>query len=385
MNRVYFKFLEIIGGMEILPEHIYKFTDPMEFNKKRSNPVGSGPYIFEKWDVGRQVVLKRNDNYWGKKPKIRQIIYRIITNLTATVQALRAGDIDYMRPMPDQFSELSRDNQFTDKFRCLSYWHPAVGYFYIGWNQQRPFFKDARVRLAMTHLVDREAIRTYILKNPDVNIPTGPFYVYGRQADPAIKPWPFDPNKAVQLLNEAGWTDHDGDGIRDKDGVKFSFRYMIGSGLYLHEQIAKMVKDQAAKVGIEVSLDPYEWSVFVERLHSRDFDAVNLSWGGGGIQEDPYQIWHSSQIGNRGSNYVGFNNPQADAIIEEARRTLDENKRNELYHQFHRIIHEEQPYTFVYSRPEQRFLDKRFENVKIHKLGINELEWYVPKDKQKYK
>lgn len=240
------------------------------------------------------------------------------------------------------------------------------------------------MRLAMTYLVDREMICKHLLKNPDAKVPTGTFYIYGRQGDPNIQPWPYDPQMARKLLDEAGWVDHDGDGIRDKDGVPFKFRYMIGSGVTLHEQIAKLVKDEAAKVGIEVTLDPYEWSIFSQRLLDRQFDAVNLAWGGA-VEEDPYQIWHSSQIGNRGSNYVGFRNAEADSLIEEARKTLDEGKRNELYHRFHRILHEEQPYTFVYTRPEQRFLDRRFENVKVHKLGLDTLEWYVPKEKQRYK
>jgi peptide/nickel transport system substrate-binding protein len=108
-----------------------------------------------------------------------------------------------------------------------------------------------------------------------------------------------------------------------------------------------------------------------------------MSWGGN-AESDPYQIWHSSQR-KGGSNYVEFNNPAADALIEQARETLDTNKRNALYHKFDRIIHEEQPYTFIYTRPEQRFLDRRFQNVIVHKLGIDEREWYVPRDEQKYK
>jgi peptide/nickel transport system substrate-binding protein len=384
MKRTYFLSLEFTGGMSILPKHIYEFKDPNEFNKHISNPVGSGPYVFEKWDVGREIVLRRNENYWGAKRKLSKIVFRIITNDTAAVQAMRSKNIDYMRPMPAQYTELSNDKEFTKDVRCMSYWHPGVGYFYIGWNEDRPFFKDRNVRLAMTHLVDREKICKYLLNNPDAKIPTGPFYIYGKQNDPNIQPWPFDPEKAKKLLDESGWIDHDGDGIRDKNGVPFKFNYMISSGLSLHEQIGKLVKDEAAKAGIEVTLDPYEWSVFIQKLHDRQFDAVNLSWGGA-VEEDPYQIWHSSQIGQGGSNYIGFNNAEADAIIEEARKTLDDDKRNALYHRFHKILHEEQPYTFVYTRPEQRFLDKRFENVIVHKLGVDEREWYVPKNKQLYK
>jgi peptide/nickel transport system substrate-binding protein len=384
MKNVYFLSLEFLGGMPIHPKHIYAYKNANEFNSRVSNPVGSGPYIFEKWDVGQQVVLKRNENYWDEKPKIRKKIYKFITNDAAALQAMQAGKVDYLRPLPEQFGEKSKDEEFKKNFYCLSYWDAGnTGYFWIGWNQARPFFADRSVRLAMTCLLDREAIRDYILRNPDARIPTGPFYIYGPQNDPNIQPWPYDPKKAAKLLDEAGWIDTDGDGIRDKNGIPFRFNYMIVSGLPLHEQIAKLLKDIAARVGIEVTLDPYEWSVFTKRVQDRNFDALSMAWGGG-VKNDPYQVWHSSQI-ERGSNYVAFNNPQADALIEEARQTLDDNKRNALYHRFHKILHEEQPYTFIYTRPEQRFLDKRFSNVKIHKLGTDELEWYVPKDKQRYK
>jgi peptide/nickel transport system substrate-binding protein len=384
MKRVYFLSLSFLGGIPIYPKHIYEYKNAREFNERRSNPVGSGPYIFEKWDVGRQVVLRRNENYWGPKPKIKKVVFPFITNDTAALQALMAGQIDYVRPMPDQFAEKCNDGDFKKKFYCLSYWDALnTGYFWIGWNAARPFFADRKVRLAMTHLVDRVAIKEHILRNPEAEIPTGNFYIYGPQNDPNIKPWPYDPERAKQLLDEAGWIDRDGDGIRDKDGVPFRFKYMIVSDQALHEQIAKLVKDSAAQAGIEVILDPYEWSVFTQRVQDRNFDAVSMAWGGN-VEEDPYQIWHSSQRKN-GSNYVEFNNPKADALIEHARQTLDADKRNALYHQFHRIIHEEQPYTFIYTRPEQRFLNKRFQNVIVHKLGINEREWYVPTRSQKYK
>jgi peptide/nickel transport system substrate-binding protein len=384
MKKVYFLSDKFLGGMAIYPKHVYKYKNAQEFKTRISNPIGSGPYVFEKWDIGNQVILKRNENYWGQKPKITKRVYKFITNDTAALQALQAGQVDYIRPMPEQFTAKNNDSEFRNKFYCLSYWDAGnTGYFWIGWNQARPFFADRKVRLAMTYMIDREAIKKYILRNPDAEIPTGPFYIYGTQSDPNIKPWPYDPKKAAQLLDEAGWIDHDGDGIRDKDGVPFRFKYMIASGLAMHEQIAKLVKDSAAKLGIEVTPDTYEWSIFTQKVQSRDFDALNMAWGGS-VEGDPYQIWHSSQI-EKGSNYVRFNNPEADSLIEQARQTLDTDKRNALYHRFHRIIHEEQPYTFIYTRPEQRFLSKDFQNVIVHKLGIDEREWYVPKEKQRYK
>jgi peptide/nickel transport system substrate-binding protein len=185
------------------------------------------------------------------------------------------------------------------------------------------------------------------------------------------------------LLDEAGWVDSDSDGIRDKDGVPLRFKFMYSVSSTLYQRLVKILKNEAAKVGIEIVPDPYEWSVVIDKLNNRKFESMVMGWGGD-ILEDPYQLWHSSQIGNRGSNYVGFNIAEADTIIEQARRTIDEGKRNKLYHQLHAILHAEQPYTFLFTRPTFRLVDRRFKNVNIHKMGYNYLEWYVPKDKQKY-
>lgn len=178
--------------------------------------------------------------------------------------------------------------------------------------------------------------------------------------------------------------DTDGDGIRDKDGAAFRFKFMFPGGGGLGEKLIKLLQDEASKVGIEVISEPYEWSVFHERLINRDFDSFILGWSAPVLQ-DPYQLWHSSQVGSHGSNYVGFRNGEADGLIEEARRTLDDDRRNELYHQLHRLLHKEQPYTFLLTRPTLEFLDRRFENVRIKNLGVEPHEWYVPKEKQRYK
>ncbi len=385
MKRPYFKALEVLSFWDvgIYPKHIYEFENAEQFNKRVSNPVGSGPYIFEKWDVGQQITLRRNENYWGPKPKLKKVIYKFISNPIAAVQALRSHEVDIIIPEPDQFSDLVNDTEFKNKFNCIACWKPGVPFYYLGWNHDTPFFKDKRVRLAMTHIVDREEIISKLLKGHSKMI-TGPYYINGAQNDSAIKPWPYDLNRARKLLDEAGWVDSDGDGLRDKDGVTFRFKFMYSSASALYERLAKLLKDEAARVGIEVIPEPYEWSVLIPRLSDRKFEAIVMGWGGD-IIEDNYQLFHSSQIGNRGSNYVGFNNAKADWLLEEIRCTMDEEERNKMCHQLHRILHGEQPYTFLFARPEFRLVDKRFESVKIHSLGLNYLEWYVPKDKQKYR
>jgi peptide/nickel transport system substrate-binding protein len=384
MKRPFFKTLDNLSFMDIgiYPKHIYKFDDPAKFNERISSPVGSGPFVFEKWDVGREIVLNRNESYWGAKPKFKKVVYKFITNTVACLQALRAGDIDLMIPEPDQFSDLGSDESFKEKFYYLQYYEPRVPFFYVGWNIDTPCFSDKRVRLAMTSIIDREKIISQLLKGSG-KIISGPFYSGGSQSDQEIKPWPYDPQMAKESLDQAGWVDTDGDGIRDKNGVPFRFKFMYNSSNTLYVRLAKLLKDEASKIGVDVVADPYEWSVLLPRLTGRKFEAMVMGWGGDVI-DDPYQIFHSSQIGNGASNYVGFRNKEADRLMDQARMTLDESERNNLYHRLHWILHEEQPYTFLFERPEMRLLDKRFRNVKIHAMGLNWLEWYVPKDLQKY-
>ncbi|MFP5213100.1 MAG: peptide-binding protein, partial [Acidobacteriota bacterium] len=112
------------------------------------------------------------------------------------------------------------------------------------------------------------------------------------------------------------------------------------------------------------------------------FDACTMGWSLGWVS-DPYQIWHSSQA-EKGSNYVGFKNAEADKLIEEGRQEFDDQKRIKLYHRFHEILHEEQPYTFLFSQEALVAVASRFEDVKVHPMGLYPLEWWVPEAKQKY-
>ena len=385
MKRPYFKALEVLSFWDIgvYPKHIYQFKDAKQFNHRVSNPIGSGPYVFERWDVGKEIVLRRNENYWGPKPHIKKVIYKFITNPIAAVQALRAHQVDLTIPEPDQFADLIADEKFNMEFDCLAVWYPGIPFFYIGWNEDTPFFADSRVRLAMTLSINREQIVSELLKGHG-QIVSGPYYIRNSQNDAAIQPWPYDPEQAKKLLDEAGWIDHDGDGIRDKNGIPFRFKFLFSVGSDIYTRLASILKDELAKVGVDVIPDPYEWSVLIPKISDRQFESMVMGWGGD-ILEDHYQIFHSSQVGNRGSNYVGFRNAQADALLEQIRRTIDPVKSDALCHQLHRLIHEQQPYTFLFARPNFYVVDKRFQNVKIHNLGLNFLEWYVPKEKQMYK
>jgi peptide/nickel transport system substrate-binding protein len=371
--RPYYLALIFCGGMPIVPKHI--FNDSTDFNTHKNNrhPVGTGPFLFAGWDTGKTITLVRNERYRGKMPEIRKVVYRLISEPGVALQMLKKGELDMLGLREIEWVRQTTSKKFNENFYKKKYF--LSSFSYIGWNQGREFFRDRRVRLAMTHLINRRQILDKLLFGLG-EIVTGPFYIFGDSYNRALKPWPYDPARARRLLAEAGWADHDGDGILDKNGKKFSFKFTISSGSEFAERLASILKEDFSKAGIEMNINQFEWAVFIDKIQRRDFDATSLGWSDPDFQDDPYQIWHSSQI-NGGSNYIGFRNAEADRIIEAARQEFDLKKRVAMYHRFHEILHNEQPYTFLYTMPALAVVSKRFSNVIVHKKGMNFLEWKV--------
>ena len=376
--RPYFLALEFCGGMPIVPKHIFDKGD-FNTNPAGRSPIGTGPYKFVNWTTGRDIVLEKSQDYWGEKPKLDKIVFKIISDNTVAFQVLKRKELDVSGLTPIQWERQTNTPSFKENFDKLSYFTP--NYSYIGWNSKRPFFSDRLVRTALTHLVNRELILDKILYSLGA-IVTNPFYINSPEYDKSIEPYPYDPKKAEELLEQAGWIDHDGDGIRDKDGVKFAFEFLIPGGSETGEKIATILKEELDNMGIQMDIRKTEWAVFTTRLNERNFDAVTLAWSMG-VESDPYQIWSSTQA-ERGSNFIGFKNEETDKLIDQARTEFDKDKRKELYRKFSEIIHYEQPYTFLFCRKSTVAVNKRFENVLVYPLGIDLLEWHVPLPLQVY-
>ncbi len=377
-SRPYFLALEFCGQMPIVPKHIFDKGD-FNTNEAGRHPIGTGPYRFVSWKTGREIALQKDEDYWGEKPHLDRIVFRIINDPTVAFQVLKREELDLMALTPIQWSRQSGSENFKRKFDKLSYFTP--NYSFIGWNTKRPYFSDRRVRIAMTHLVNRELILEKILFDLG-RIITDPFYINSPEYDNTIEPYSYDPVRARELLDEAGWVDHDGDGIRDNGGVKFEFEFLIPAGSETSDKISTILKEELDKVGIIMNIRNTEWAIFTTRLNERKFDAVTLGWSMG-VETDPYQIWHSSQI-ERGSNFVGFANKEADRLIDHARTEFDRDKRIALYRKFSEIVHEEQPYTFLFCRESTVALNKRFKGVVVYPLGLDPREWFVPPSLRKY-
>ena len=377
----YFQALEVCGGIPIVPAHLFKEGEDFNQHPIGRNPVGTGPYKLLRWDTGKEIVLVRNEVYWGEKPALDQIVFKIITNPTVALQVMKQGGLDEMGLLPIQWERQTETKRFEQSYRKLSYYLPS--YSYIGWNERRPIFADRRVRQAMSMLVNRELILKKILFEL-ATIIDGPFYVNSPEYDKNIKPYAYNPKAALALLKSAGWDYLPGGNELQKEGKPFQFEFLLSAGSKFGEQIATMLQEDLKDIGITMSIRKLEWAVFVQRVEEHDFDACTMGWRLG-WETDPYQIWHSSQAVVKGSNFVGFENTEADKLIEDARKEFDPEKRRRMYYRLQEIIHEEQPYTFLFTNKALVAVSRRFENVVVYPMGLAPLYWWVPKDAQKYK
>ena len=227
LNTPYFLSLEITAGMDILPKHFYEKFTPDEFNASTGLLMGSGPYRLavnpEDWRPGAgQIELVRNDNYWGLRPTFDRLRWQEITEEAAIEVSMRNGDIDRLGVRSDQYLRLKDDPGLNAKADLYEYNSVAAGYRYIGWNQRKDGkptpFADARVRRAMTMLLNREEMCAQLMAGL-ATVATGPFNPLSPQYDPGVEPIAYDPEGAKALLAEAGFRDGDGDGVlEDPDG-----------------------------------------------------------------------------------------------------------------------------------------------------------------------
>ena len=378
-------------GHKILPKSVYQawIESPATFNQSTGLVVGSGPFrlprvsVDDQWAPPSDIVLVRNDLYWGPRPPLDSIRFKTIQDSLARLTAFESGQGDMMRPSGAQFDIKSNDPRFNERFEARKWYNMKGGYSFIAWqcglrnNRRLTPFHDKRVRQAMTMLIDRERIRRDIEKN--LSRPaTGPFLSTTPQADPDIKPWPYDPERAVRLLEEAGWRNRGGVMVNEA-GEPFEFEITFGQGSESTLQMVTYLQQAMAEVGIRVTLRPIDWSVLQSILNARDFDAITFAWSASAPENDPNQIWHSSSIQNQGDNFIQWASPEADRLIEEGRRTLDFDKRMLVWRKLHRHFHEEQPYTFLSELPWLRFITQRTRNFQEYASGVEYYDlWVMP-------
>jgi len=364
-----------------------------KYQREKGFVVGCGPYEFEEWVTGQRVVLKKKDNWWGdqlagKVPNFEawpdKIVYEIINDRTTALSAMKDESIDVSRSLrPKDFDDLRKDDAFQNKFHLFK--PTSLSYTYIGLNMKHPILSDVRVRSAFAHLVDKQQIIDVL--NYGLAAPTsGPIHPSKPYYNDQLEPYDFNIKRAGEILEEAGWKDTDGDGLRDKvingkkTPLKLVFKY--NSGNDTREKIGLFLKENARKVGADLEIIAKEWTVFLDETKNHDFDLYCGGWIQDPLEDDPKQIWHTDGY-NGGSNYVGFGNEQTDELIESLRAEMDGAKRHELYLELQREIHEQAPYIFLYTPTARLVISKRFDNVHpyVARPGYTEREFKVSSPK----
>lgn len=393
-KEAFFTNILIALGDPILPKHYYAKFEPSQINQGTGMTMGSGPFRLSKlpsgaedlsnqWTPGEDVVLVRNEQYWAEKPALERLRFKSIKDDLGRLVAYRNGEGSMMLPTSPQYNKVLKEElDFEKSNYALKWTNMRCGYSFIAWQcgprsgKNLTPFADKRVRQAMTMLLDRERMIRDIWDGIGI-VSKGPNNPESPASDPAVKPLPFDQDKAKQLLTEAGWKDRDGDGILENEkGDKFTFEYTYATGGEISERLARFVKDSYGKAGIIVTTRPVDWSRYQELLKLRDFDAITMGWGANAPESDPRQIFHSESIKEGGDNFTQWVNKDCDALIEKGRRTMDETTRMEVWRQFEACVAEDQPYTFVRVAPWLRFVKRDFGNVNTYKSGLEPQEFF---------
>ena len=348
-RKLYNGAFEQSSGLTLLPEHIFKYTNPNEFNTSPHNKeaFGTGPYKLKEWLPQQRIVLERNESYWGTKPNFKTVYFHIVKESAVRFQMLKNKKLDVSGLTPPQWINDVPKPPFGEEHGLSSFKQYDLYFNYIGWNARKPKFADKRVRRALSMSINRDKILHELLYDLG-KVVSGTFYSNGPYNNPNIKPWPYDPEGAKKLFAEAGWSDHDGDGFLDKDGEPFKVRILFPAASETAKKVLVSVQSDLKKAGVDCELDPIEWAVFLTRIKKREFDAIMLGWQLG-WDPDPYQLWHSSQAAGEGSNHCYFVNAEADQIIEKLRKTFDFTERQKLCWRFHEIQHDEEPYTWMFN------------------------------------
>jgi peptide/nickel transport system substrate-binding protein len=346
----------------VIPKHVYEDSiadDPTlqdsEYHVKLENdPIVGGAYIITNRTRGQEIVLSRREQYYmadGKqvrdKPYFKQIRFRIIADPGVALMALKKGEIDELELNPEQWQSQTNDDDFYKKNTKAS--GTEWVYYYFGWNCKSPFFSDQRVRQAMSYAFDHEEMLKSILLGLYEPC-TGIFHPSSKWA-PENPPEPYrqDLDKAEELLDAAGWADHDGDGIRDKmiRGRKTDFEFSVLTfNIPLRVATCNLLKDNLDQIGIICHVRPMEFTVLQQKSRDHDFHAMLAGWGTGTDPDTSDNLWVTDE--NR--NYVEYSNPEIDRLFDEGRREFDPEKRLDVYRKIHRILWDDQPYTWLYVR-----------------------------------
>ncbi|MGQ9628755.1 MAG: ABC transporter substrate-binding protein [bacterium] len=379
----------LLMNQPIVPKHLLERVKDWQSAPFNRSPVGTGPYIFERWVPGDRIVLRANRSYWGGRPNIDRITVKAFATMEEMVEGLKIGSVDFIPTMsPRNFDALKGSVDIeTAKYETFS-----MDFIAFNFRQGLPF-QDREVRQALCYAIDRRALVESVLGGQGrvINGPIPPFsWAYNKKLDEI---YPYDVDKAKAMLEAEGWKDSDGDGVLDYYGRPFRFTLITNSGNERRIAVASRILEDWKRVGVDVSLKLVDWKELVENYiigRKEPFDAL-LTGFDNIISPDGYWLFHSAAI-EEGLNFISFRDPRVDRLLEESRYNIpivkdgegkgsEENPRKALYDEYQLVIASELPYIFLYTRFEMVGYSKRLFIPAIGSGGpyLRIKDWYINK------
>lgn len=355
LKQVYAPFQYTLQSA-VVPYHVLKDVKPKElqtnpYGKDPAKTVTDGPWKWAEWKEKQYLSFETDPNYWGQKPHIQKIVYKIYADQNTEVQALLKGDVDLNEGMPvTQLSAVQAKNDI----RIIT--EPGPLYEYLAFNFDPKNFPDnfdpflgQKTRQAIAYALNRQGMVDNILKGTG-KIMNAPF-LPGSWADPGLAAvnYPYDSAKAKELLKEDGWTPGS-DGILQKDGHRFSFELQYNSGNSRREQVTAVIQQNLKDVGIEVKPKAIDFSSWIDQnVNPGKFPALLLAWSLSNPDPDQESIFSSKYFPPAGQNNIWYKNPKLDDLWVQGYSTTDQSKRKEIYAQAAKEISTDLPYVFLYQ------------------------------------
>ena len=355
-QNTYFKNFDVAAGITVLPKHFY--SDKARKDDFGKILIGTGPYKLTDYQRGKKIELTKNPDFWGASvPELKdqhnfeKIVLRFVSDDTVSLEMLKKHQLDFLSFRPEVFFKQTEGEMWGNKvFKVQTTNNSPKGYNFVGWNLQHPILKDLQVRKALAYLFNRDLMIEKFEYGVSVKA-DGPVYPQSPYVNKNLPKIDYDPKKALEMLKQAGWQDSDGDNILDKviDGVKTKFSITILEPFEGFVKYLTVFKEDAKNAGVDINIKVMEWNSFIKLVDERKFDAIRMAWSAS-VDWDPKQIWHSSSM-KGGSNFVGFNHPDVDKLIDEARLIFENDKRKIILDKVQERIANEHPYFwFMYTK-----------------------------------
>lgn len=359
-------FLDKMTQMPIMAQHVVSKVGMDDYNDKA---IGTGPFMMVEWVPDAHVKLKANPEYWGGEPSIKNLVFKPIPEASVRAMALEKGEVHFASALTAEDYEKVLASGKVNGFAV-----PGLAFAYFGHNNSNELFADKLVRQAMSYAIDKESIVRDVRKGAGI-VAHGPISPTNREwYNDKIAKYSYDPEKAKELLAQAGWQPGD-DGILAKQGQRFSFSVILNSGDEILRNQAVLIQKWFKDVGIELELEFIDWSVMNDRLDNREYEAMMLSMGPS-PDPDQYNFWHSTAIDN-GFNDWCYSNPQVDQLLEQGRRESDPAKRKLIYDQVQEILAEDVAAIWLYHPKILSGLNKNFIGMTEEPAGQYQLLYKV--------